>query len=60
MRFALAAAVAGALDLAVLLKVDQWIGAGALLAIAYLLVASAGAGYDDACRWCTPSPSSAV
>ena len=45
MRFALAAVVAGALDLAVLLKVDQWIGAGALLAIAYLLVASAGAGF---------------
>src|SRR5260221_25791 len=44
MRFALAAVVAGALDLAVLLKVDQWIGGGALLAIAYLLVASAGAG----------------
>ncbi len=45
MRFALAAVVAGALDLAVLLKVDQWIGGGALLAIAYLLVASAGAGF---------------
>jgi hypothetical protein len=45
MRFALAALVAGALDLAVLLKVDQWVGAGALLAIAYLLVASAGAGF---------------
>jgi hypothetical protein len=45
MRLALAAIVAGALDLAVLLKVDQWIGAGALLAIAYLLLASAGAGF---------------
>ncbi len=45
MRFALAALVAGALDLAVLLKVDQWIGGGALLAIAYLLLASAGAGF---------------
>jgi len=45
MRFALAALVAGALDLAVLLKIDQWVGAGALLAIAYLLVASAGAGF---------------
>ena len=45
MRFALAAIVAGALDLAVLLKIDQWIGVGALLAIAYLLLASAGAGF---------------
>ena len=45
MRFALAAIVAGALDLAVLLRIDQWVGAGALLAIAYLLVASAGAGF---------------
>ena len=45
MRFALAALAAGALDLAVLLKVDQWIGVGALLAIAYLLLASAGAGF---------------
>ena len=50
MRFALAALVAGALDLAVLLKVDQWVGAGALLAIAYLLVASAGAGFFAARR----------
>ena len=50
MRFALAALVAGALDLAVLLKVDQWVGAGALLAIGYLLVASAGAGFFAARR----------
>src|SRR4029077_20162108 len=50
MRFALAALVAGALDLAVLLKVDQWIGAGAFLAIGYLLVASAGAGVFAARR----------
>jgi hypothetical protein len=50
MRFALAALVAGALDLAVLLKIDQWVGAGALLAIAYLLVASAGAGFFAARR----------
>jgi hypothetical protein len=50
MRFALAALVAAALDLAVLLKVDQWVGAGALLAIAYLLVASAGAGFFAARR----------
>jgi hypothetical protein len=45
MRFALAVAVAAALDQVVLLRVDQWIGSGALLAIAYLLLASAGAGF---------------
>src|SRR5207248_5016343 len=28
-----------------LLRVDQWIGSGALLAIGYLLFASAGAGF---------------
>ena len=50
MRFALAAVVAGALDLAVLLRIDGWIGAGALLAIAYLLLASAGAGFFAARR----------
>jgi hypothetical protein len=45
MRFALAVGVAAALDLAVLLRIDQWIGAGALLAIGYLLLSSAGAGF---------------
>jgi hypothetical protein len=45
MRFALAVFTAAALDLAVLLRVDQWIGPGALLAIAYILFASAGAGF---------------
>jgi len=45
MRFALAAGTAAALDLAVLLRIDQWIGTSALLAIAYLLFASAGAGF---------------
>ena len=45
MRFALAVLGAAALDLVVLLRVDQWIGAGALLAFAYLVVASAGAGF---------------
>ena len=45
MRFALAVAGAAALDLVVLLRIDQWVGTGALLAIAYLLVASAGAGF---------------
>ena len=50
MRFALAAGVAGALDLVVLLRIDQWIGAGAVLAIGYLLLASAGAGFFAATR----------
>jgi hypothetical protein len=45
MRFALAAGVAAALDLAVLLRIDQWIGTAGLLAIGYLLFASAGAGF---------------
>ena len=45
MRFALAVGVAAALDLAVLLRIDQWIGTAGLLAIGYLLFASAGAGF---------------
>ncbi len=45
MRFALAVVAAAALDLAVLLRIDQWRGAGALFAIGYLLLASAGAGW---------------
>jgi hypothetical protein len=45
MRVALAAVAAAALDLVVLLRIDQWVGTGALLAISYLLVASAGAGF---------------
>lgn len=45
MRFALAVLAAAALDLVVLLRIDQWIGAGALLALAYLVAASAGAGF---------------
>jgi hypothetical protein len=45
MRFALAAGMAAALDLAVLLRIDQWIGTGAMLGIGYLLFASAGAGF---------------
>lgn len=45
MRVALAVLAAAALDLVVLLRIDQWVGAGAFLAIAYLLVASAGAGF---------------
>jgi hypothetical protein len=50
MRVALAAGVAATLDLVVLLRIDHWIGAGALLAIGYLLVASAGAGFFAATR----------
>ena len=45
MCFALAAGLAAALDLAVLLRIDQWIGTAALLAVGYLLFASAGAGF---------------
>jgi hypothetical protein len=50
MRFAIAVLAAGTLDLAVLLRVDQWFGVGALLALGYLLVASAGAGFFAAGR----------
>jgi hypothetical protein len=50
MRFALAVLAAAALDLVVLLRVDQWVGAGALLAISYILFASAGAGFFAATR----------
>ena len=45
MRFALAVFAAATLDLAVFLRIDQWLGTAALLAIAYLFVASAGAGF---------------
>ncbi len=45
MRFALAVAAAAALDLVVLLRIGQWVGTGAFLAIGYLLIASAGAGF---------------
>lgn len=45
MRFAAAVLATAALDLVVLLRLDQWIGLSALLAIAYLLAASAGAGF---------------
>ena len=50
MRFALATGMAAALDLAVLLRIDQWIGTAALLAIGYLLFASAGAGFFSGTR----------
>jgi hypothetical protein len=45
MRVAAAVLAAAALDLVVLLRIDQWRGVSALLAIGYLLVASAGAGF---------------
>ena len=50
MRFALAVAAASALDLVVLLRIGQWVGTGALLAIGYLLIASAGAGFFAGAR----------
>lgn len=45
MRIALATGLAAALDLVVLLRIEHWVGTSALLAIGYLLVASAGAGF---------------
>ena len=45
MRFALAVIAASILDLAVFLRIDQWIGYTALLALGYLFVSSAGAGF---------------
>lgn len=45
MRFALAVVVAAALDLVVLLRIDDWHGLSALSAIGYLLVSSAGAAF---------------
>ena len=50
MRFAIAVLAAATLDLVVLLRVDQWLGAAALLAIGYLLLSSAGAGFFAARR----------
>ena len=45
MRFALAVAVAAAVQLVVYLQVGTWIGAAAVLAIAYILFSSLGAGW---------------
>jgi hypothetical protein len=45
MRLAAAVIAAAALDLVMLLRIDQWRGVSALLAIGYVLVASAGAGF---------------
>ena len=45
MRFWLAIIAAAVLDLVVLLRIEQWFGVAALLAIGYLFMASAGAGF---------------
>lgn len=50
MRFALAVLVAAALQLVVYLQVGTWIGTAAVLAIAYILFASLGAGWFAARR----------
>ena len=50
MRFVLAVVTAAVLDLAVLLRIDQWVGIAALLAVGYLFVASSGAGFFAGAR----------
>ncbi|HEY8656676.1 MAG TPA: hypothetical protein VIN34_08075 [Candidatus Limnocylindria bacterium] len=45
MRFLIAIAVAAVLDQVVFLRIADWIGVAALLALAYLSFASAGAGF---------------
>lgn len=50
MRFLSSVLVAALLDLVVLLRVDDWRGSAALLAIGYLLVASAGAAFFAGAR----------
>ena len=50
MRFALAVLVASVAQLAVYLQVGTWIGTAALLAIAYIVFASLGAGWFAARR----------
>lgn len=45
MRFALAILVAAVLDQVVFQRIADWIGVAALLALAYLSLASAGAGF---------------
>jgi len=45
MRFLIAIAVAAVLDQVVFLRIADWIGVAALLALAYLSLASAGAGF---------------
>ena len=50
MRFALAVIVAATLQLVVYLQVGTWIGTAAILATAYILFASVGAGWFAARR----------
>jgi len=50
MRQVLAVIAAAVLDLAVFLRIDQWLGVAGLLAIGYLFVASAGAGFFAGAR----------
>ncbi len=50
MRFAISVVVSAALQLVVYLQVGNWIGTAALLAIAYILFASLGAGWFAARR----------
>ncbi len=45
MRFALAVTVAAVAQLVVFLRLEEWIGVFAVIAIAYLLFAALGAGY---------------
>jgi len=45
MRFVIAIAVAAALDQVVFLRIADWMGVAALLALAYLALASFGAGF---------------
>ena len=50
MRVAAAIIGAGALDLVVFLRIDQWLGVSAMLAIGYLMLSSAGAGFFSGSR----------
>jgi len=45
MRFVIATAAAAVLDQVVFLRIADWIGVAALLALSYLSLASAGAGF---------------
>lgn len=50
MRFALAVAAAAAAQLVVFLQVGTWIGTAAVVAVAYIVVATLGAGWFAARR----------
>lgn len=45
MRFTIAVATAGAAQVVVFLRVGDWLGVSAALALAYLMAAAAGAGF---------------